>query len=135
MTPSPTVSRPITWPITTTITDIPVGGTTLRASASMFMATIGAGADSMDMEDFTAGAIPIGDMAGITPITVGAGAGTIPGGTTDGAGGAITDLGDTLITDGDMPDITAIGTDPIITVITEEAMHVLPEEGDTTTII
>src|SRR5690606_30564358 len=93
MTPSPTVSRPITWPITTTITDIPVGGTTLRASASMFMATIGAGADSMDMEDFTAGAIPIGDMAGITPITVGAGAGTIPGGTTDGAGGAITDLG------------------------------------------
>src|SRR5690606_22571812 len=107
MTAFPTASSPITWPITTPITEIPVGGTTLRASASMSMTTAGLGEASTVLEGCTAGAIPIGAMAGTLTTTVD-GAGTIPGGTTDGAGEAIMDpgAGDTPITVGVMPDIT-----------------------------
>lgn len=117
-------SRPITWPITITITEILVGVTTLRASASMSMTTVGPGAAFTALEACTPGVIPIGAMAGTLPTTDGVGDGTTLGGTTDGVGEAIMDPGAIPTVVGDMPDITAIGTVPTTTVTTAGAMPV-----------
>lgn len=96
------------------------------------MTTVGAGTASMVMGGFMVGPTPIGAMAGTIPITVGAGVGTTPGGTIDGAGRAIT-LHGTVTAVGDIQGITAIGTVPI-TATMAGTMPICPEEGDTTTI-